>query len=453
MRILHVSLADDMGGAHKVAYELFRGQRQRGHESFLAVGEKLRDDPEVFEIPNNAYRNPWARVWRAAQTSLNKQGRKDKARLAGWLANLGELGRWRETRNGFEDFDFPAARHLLEISPERPEILHLHNLHGGYFDLRSIAELGHQIPVVFTLHDEWAFTGHCSYTLGCERWEFGCGHCPNLNVYPALRRDGTAYNRQRKLDIYSRSRLFVSASSRWLLERAKRSVIKPAIVEGRVIPYGIDLTVFKPGDKQAARRELGLPQESQIVLFVANKTYSNQFKDYATLEAAAKKIADRVDQREIILLCLGEEREERRIGSAVFCYVGFQSDQAKVAKFYQASDLYLHAAKAESFGLVIAEAQACGVPVVATAVNGIPEVMEDGRTGFLVSPGDSDAIAEQATRLLNDDLLRAAMGKQAIKYARKNFDLERHLDDYLKWYVEIIREDESAKNLNRYSLV
>jgi glycosyltransferase involved in cell wall biosynthesis len=442
-----------MGGAHKMAYELFRGQRQRGHESFLAVGEKLRDDPQVFEIPNNAYRKPWARFWRASQTRLNKEGKKDRARLSGWVANLGELGRWLRIMNGFEDFDFPATRHLLEISPGRPEILHLHNLHGGYFDLRSIAELSRQLPIVFTLHDEWAYTGHCSYTLGCDRWEIDCAPCPDLSIYPALRKDGAAGNRQRKLEIYSRTRLYVSASSRWLMERAERSALKPGIVEGRVIPYGIDLKVFRPGDRQAARRQLDLPQQAQVILFVANKTYSNRFKDYKMLEDAVARIAGRLNQRETILLCLGEEKQENRRGSAVFRFAGFESDPRKVATFYQASDLYLHAAKAESFGLVIAEAQACGVPVVATDVNGIPEALDDGRTGYLVPPEDSEAMAERASQLLRDDSLRAAMGKTAIEYAGRNFDLERRLDDYLNWYAEIIKENESAKNLNCYSVV
>jgi glycosyltransferase involved in cell wall biosynthesis len=230
-------------------------------------------------------------------------------------------------------------------------------------------------------------------------------------------------------------------------------VLKPAIVEARVIPYGIDLTVFRPGNKKSARQELGLPQDAQIALFVANRTYSNPFKDYATLEAAIQKIAARSGKRETILLCLGEERAEQRVDSAVFRYAGFQSDPAKVAKFYQASDLYLHAAKAESFGLVIAEAQACGVPVVATAVDGIPEVMEDGRTGFLVPREDSEAMAEYALKLFNDDSLRQTFGEQAFASAGKKFDLERHLDDYLNWYGEILKKNESAKNLNSYPVV
>jgi glycosyltransferase involved in cell wall biosynthesis len=437
-----------MGGAHKIAYELCRGQRRSGHDSSLAVGEKLLNDKFVFEIPNNAYRNHWTRLWRRKQAVYIKKNNKNQAKLSGWLANLGELRRWWENMQGFEDFDFPATSRLLDLPHKRPQILHAHNLHGGYFDLRQIAGLSQQMPVVITLHDEWIFTGHCSYTFGCMRWEVGCGSCPNLGTYPSLRRDGTAYNLHRKREIYSRSRLYVSASSRWLLNKAERSILKPAIIESRVIPYGIDLTVFRPGDRRAARQELGLSQQSQVVLFVANKTYSNPFKDYATVEAAAHKIADRSTSRETILLCLGEEGEEQKIGSVVFRYLGFQSDPAKVAKFYQASDIYLHASKAESYGLVIAEAQACGIPVVATAVDGIPEVFEDGSTGFLVPRADSEAMATQALRLLQDDSLRQTLGERAIALATQRFNLERYIDDYLNWYSEILEKNGPAKNFD-----
>ncbi len=436
-RILHVSARDKAGGAEKAAYDLFRAQRQRGYESYLAVGAKALDDPDILEIPNNACRNPWARVWRTAQASIDNRGAHKLARMTGWLANLGEVGRWYEWRRGIEDFNFPGTARLLDLAPGKPDVIHVHNLHGAYFDLRLLASFSRRVPVVFTLHDEWAFTGHCAYTLGCDRWETGCGSCPDIGIYPAVKRDNTSYNLRRKRDIYSRSRLFVSAPSRWLLDRALRSVLRPAIVEAKTIPYGIDLAIFKPGDRMIARRRLGLPQEARVALFVANKALSNPFKDYATIEAAVEKIAARITGQEIIFLCLGEENAERKIGLATFRYVGYQADPAKVAQFYQASDIYLHAAKAENFGLVILESLACGVPVVATAVGGVPEIVEDGRVGFLVPAGDSEAMADRALCLLKDEPARLKMSAWAAESARRRFDLERLVDDYLEWYGEV----------------
>jgi glycosyltransferase involved in cell wall biosynthesis len=398
---------------------------------------KTLSDPGIFEIPNNAWRNPWARVCRTSQTSLANRRLHRLARLTGWLANLSELGRWYEWRRGIEDFNFPGTAHLLDLAPGKPDVIHTHTLHGAYFDLRLLAPLSQRVPVVFTLHNEWAFTGHCACANGCNRWEIGCGSCPDLGAYPAVKRDNTSYNLRRKLDIYSRSRLFVSAPSRWLLDMALRSVLRPAIVEARVIPNGIDLAIFKPGDRKVARQQLGLPQAARVALFVANNARSNPFKDYATMEAAVEKIAARLIKQEVIFLCLGGEGAERKIGSATFRYIGYQADPAKVAQFYQASDIYLHAAKTESFGLAVSEALACGVPVVATAVGGIPEVVEDKRAGFLIPPGDSDAMAGHAIRLLEDGPMRRKLSDWAAESARRRFDLERQVDEYLEWYREL----------------
>lgn len=435
-RILHVSTRDRAAGAEKAAYDLFRAQRHRGYESYLAVGTKTLDDPDILEIPNNACRNSWARVWRTAQASIGNRGGNKLARMTGWLGNLGELGRWYEWRQGIEDFNFPGTARLLDLAQAKPDVIHAHNLHGAYFDLRRLASFSQQVPVILTLHDEWAFTGHCAYTLGCNRWETGCGSCPDIEIYPAVKRDNTAYNLGRKRDIYSRTKLFVSAPSRWLLDKALRSVLRPAIVEAKTIPYGIDLAIFRPGDRRIARQQLGLPQEARVALFVANKAISNPFKDYATIEAAVEKIAARLTKQEVIFLCLGQENAERKIGPATFRYIGYQADPAKVAQFYQASDVYLHAAKAENFGLVLLESLACGVPVVATAVGGIPEVVEDERTGFLVPPGASEAMAVHTLRLLEDEPMRRKMSDWAAESARRRFDLERLVDDYLEWYRE-----------------
>src|SRR5262249_15995870 len=155
-------------------------------------------------------------------------------------------------------------------------------------------------------------------------------------------------------------------------EKALRSVLRPAIIEAKTIPHGIDLAIFKPGDKKIARQQLGLSQKVLLALFVANKTRSNPYKDYATMEAAVESVGAQLMRQEVIFLCLGEESAERKIGSAKVRYVGYQSDPAKVAQFYRASDIYLHAAKTENFGLVVLESLACGLPVVATAVGGIP---------------------------------------------------------------------------------
>src|SRR5207249_2562667 len=118
---------------------------------------------------------------------------------------------------GREDFRFPGTRELLSLTPEPPDVFHAHNLHGGYFDLRLLPALSRRSPFVLTLHDAWLLSGHCAHSLDCERWLGGCGACPDLSLYPAVKRDATAQNWQQKRRIYADARLHVATPSRWLM--------------------------------------------------------------------------------------------------------------------------------------------------------------------------------------------------------------------------------------------
>lgn len=445
MRILHISTSDKAGGAEKVAYDLFHGARTLGHESYLAVGTKTIDDSSIIEIPNDQYRNMWTKPWRKIQRSFERKPVKNEydtriARIAGWIGNLFELPRWVNWQKGHEDFYYPGTTHLPSLVMKHLDIMHLHNLHGGYFDLRKLPYLSSRLPIFITLHDEWSFTGHCACTFGCDNWKSGCGNCPRLDTYPAIKRDATHYNWKLKQDIYRNSKLYVSAPSAWLLNKANDSIIKHSIVEQKLIPYGIDLNIYKPGDKNIARKELNLPLKARIILFVANATRSNKYKDYQTIESAINKIANNKQGDDILFVCVGEASEDKKIGALTIKYFGYQRDPRVLAKFYQASDIYLHAAKTESFGLVISEAMACNLPVVATSVGGIPEVVEDCVAGYLVPAGDGEAMCDRATHLLNNERLRFAMGDAASELARNKFSIDRYISNYLTWYEKVLNK-------------
>lgn len=441
MKILQLSHSERAGGAEKVAYDLFHTYREYGHDSYLAVGHKKTEEEGIFPIPNDAYRNPWTRALRNYQKEFSANKRSAAARLSGKLAILGEIRRRYERWRGMEDFHFPATPHLVELIKRRPDIIHAHNLHGGYFDLRALPDLSKIAPVILTLHDEWTFTGHCAYTFGCDRLELGCGRCPHLETFPAIERDATEYNLKRKHKIYSRSQFYLAAPSSWLLNKANGSILQPGIIEARLIPNGADLTIFNPKNRTVARNELGIAQESNVVLFVGNKTRTNPFKDYTAMEDAVRRVAAQSNGRRIVFLCVGEKSEEKVIGSATFRFIEFQVDPVKVATYYQAADVYLHAAKADNAPLVIIEAQACGVPVVATAVGGIPEMIEDGDTGFLVPQGDSDAMAIRTLEILLNDGLRECMSENAAEMARRRYNLQQQVESYLNWYSEILERN------------
>jgi glycosyltransferase involved in cell wall biosynthesis len=308
-----------------------------------------------------------------------------------------------------------------------------------------------------TLHDAWLLSGHCAHSFDCERWMSGCGQCPDLSIYPAIGRDATAWNWRRKKRIYAKSRLYIATPCRWLMRKVEQSMLSPAIEQARVIPYGTDLSVFKPGSKLESRILFDLPLEADILIFTANGIRKNIFKDYRAMRSAIGHLAERRSQRPLVFVALGEDAPAERIGAAEIRFVPFQKDAAVVARYYQAADIYIHSARADTFPNTVLEALACGTPVVATAVGGIPEqvkslqlldhrssgerVTEYGpheATGMLVAPGNPEVMALSIERILGNDTLRRRLAENAARDAEARFDLKREINDYLLWYTAIL---------------
>jgi glycosyltransferase involved in cell wall biosynthesis len=455
LEILQISTADRLGGAEAIALGLHRAYRARRHHATLGVGRKTGCEPGVMHIRQDVG-HPWKRLWWGLHHGLQPSyGRTRGARsLLRACQRLAEpAGLW-DTLRGIEDFRYPGTHHLLELTDRMPDVVHCHNLHGKYFDLRALPYLSRQTPLVLTMHDAWLMTGHCAHSFDCERWKTGCGQCPDLGIYPPIRRDATAGNRQRKRDIYAKSRLFVATPCRWLMEQVEQSILRPAVVDARVIPNGVDRSIFRPEDKTAARHALGLPLKADILLFAAKGIRDNRWKDFPTLRQALNTLARRSTDRRLVFVALGEAAPAERIGDTELRFVKFQQDARTVARHYQAADLYVHAARVDTFPNTILEALACGVPVVATAVGGIPEQIRslangtttkglpngydaENATGALVPAGDAEALALQIGRLLDDDVLRMRLADNAARDAADRFDHIDQADAYIDWFRAI----------------
>ena len=454
LTILHVNTFDRWGGAESIARSLVSASNDRGHQAYLAVGRNVANDPSMLPVAHED--GLWGRIWAGLSEHLRWLDRfaagdddRRKSGIRTLVERIGQPGRIVDELRGIESFRFPGTYRLLELSPRPPDIIHAHNLHGGYFDLRALPWLSQRVPVVLTLHDSWLTTGHCSQPFACERWRTGCGQCPDLTIYPSIHRDSTASNWARKQAIYEQAHVFVATPSEWLLDRVRQSILGPAIVDARVIPNGVDLAVFRPGDKKASRRELGIPHASSVLLFVASGISTNPFKAYDVLRSAVAMAAERLSGANVLLIALGESRPTETVGRAKIWFVPFEADQGRVARYYQAADLHIHAAHAETFPTAVIEAQACGVPVVATATGGTSEQIRclgGGRpaseaTGVLVEKGDADAMATAIVALLGDSLLLRELSRNAVQHAKESFDRERQIEAYLDWYKQILAPD------------
>ena len=440
LKIAQVSPRDIAGGAEKIAFDLFQSYMCSGYDAKLFVGDKLSTDPNVITLPNDKNRNLLARFW-ASNTGPVKAFKcriPGAVKLARYFTYMSEPRRLLDELCGHEDFNYPGTRCLMSMAGWKPDIVHCHNLHGGYFDLRALPEISHRVPVIITLHDAWTFSGHCAHSFDCDRWKSGCGNCPYLSIYPRVRRDATAYNYKVKDDIYKKSQLYITAPSKWLLDRAKLSIMRPGIVQAKLIPNGTDLKIFHPGDRLEARRQLKLPEDAYILLFIANSIRKNIWKDYETLRNAFSLLAKSYCDKQLIFLALGEESPPEKIGNAWIKFIPYEKNPAIMSLYYQASDVYVHAARVETFGNTIVEAMACGIPVVATAVGGIPEIVDPGVTGYLTPCGDAGSMAERIDLLLSDEARRDNMGERAAQKAAREYDLEMCANRYLCWYREIL---------------
>jgi glycosyltransferase involved in cell wall biosynthesis len=448
LTIVTVSTADRLGGAERVARRLHAGYAAMGDDAWMAVGTKRTNDARVVEIPNRARRSPWARALTRAAEAFPDRGAGFRVRRL--LRDvIAEPSRWLARRRGLEDFEFPGTAAIAGLAGRAADALHLHNLHGGYFDLRALPALSAAAPTVITLHDAWMLSGHCAHSFDCARWSTGCGSCPALWIYPAAERDATAANWQRKREIFARSALYVATPCEWLAERVRRSVLMPAVRELKVIPYSVDLATFRPGDRGEAARTLGLDAARPVVVMLADAFAPMGWKDAAALTDALERLGADAATGAWQLRAIGKEQPPRRFGALTVTFVPRIEDDALMATWYRAADLYVHPARADTFPNAVLEAQACGAPVVATAVGGIPEQIEiaaGAETGVLVPGADGAALAAAIRQLAERPLAeRNAMRARAVEHVDRRFGATREVERYREWLGALVERRASEK--------
>jgi len=407
-RVVQINTVDGRGGAAGIARALRDGLSERGWDSRLLVGAS----PITTFDPRTEVLNRHDRLSRQAKI------RAEAAHAAGAL----------------DVFDTSLTSVFNRRLWEKADLIHLHNLHGDYLSDDFLTSVSLTRPVVWTLHDMQALTGHCAHSFECEKWITGCGACPHLSTYPALHKDTTAWHWRRKQLLSAQSRIQFVVPSRWLLEKFKKSLWAKHPVT--LVYNGVDTRIFTPPrDKALLRKQLGLPYDSRILMFVADGGLGNYWKGGVYLVHALETL--RREFPEIVFLALGADKhwfeKERRT-----YHIPYVWDHGLLAQYYQAADLLAYPSLADNCPLAVLEALACGTPVVAFSTGGIPELIEHKIDGYLAAYRDQEDFENGLRQILSVDFDHTAAQGHAVEKIRTKFSLEGMIEGYLKLYTSLL---------------
>lgn len=266
--------------------------------------------------------------------------------------------------------NFATKKLIKEIKAFGPDIIHLHNLHGYYINVKILFNflLEYNKPVVWTLHDCWTYTGHCAHftAIGCNKWKTECAKCPNIKTYPkSLFLDRSTRNHKLKKKLFtSLNNVTIITPSKWLAEVTRQSFMGKYNIYP--IPNGVDLKVFK-ATKGNFRQKYGL-ENKKIILGVASAWGKN--KGLGEFAALAKELGQ---DFKVVLVGVGDELA-KTLPEEILTIPRTHSVE-ELAEIYTAADVFLNPSRQETMGLTTVEAMACGTPVVTSNLTAVPEVV------------------------------------------------------------------------------
>ena len=397
----------DAAGQQFNGYLLHRALLERGHRSHMVVGRSVLREQGIQRVPATA-------IGRA----LNK--------ASSWLGT--ELSMHRI---------FPTASlSLPSMAPYRSaSIVHLQIVHGGhFFSLLQIPAISRRKHVVWTMHDPWMTSGHCVHSMGCERWQTGCGRCPDLSLPLAIKHDTTRLMWKIKRSIMRRSRVTLVVASEWMSEVVARSPILSGL-PCRQIPFGVDGSIFRPLDTAKCRARFGIPRDSTVIAF-RSIPFRSDFKGMGLIERALQ-LFDAPPRT--VLLTLDQKggldslRDKYR-----FVELGWVEDRQKVVEMLGAADVFLMPSTAEAFGMMAVEAMACGTCVVVSEKTSLPGVVRAPKAGLSIPQGDHEALAGALEMLLSDRARRLEMGRQGVDLVRREYSEELYVKRHLELYQDLL---------------
>ncbi len=422
MKVLHINKSDRVGGAAVAAVRLLEALRKNGTDARMLVlnaeGEHSGVEPVV------------------------KSG---VDRFFQYLKFLGEVLSFipfeknRQNRFSFSRacFGFDISRHPLV---READVLHLHWINQGFFsltDLRKLIQTGK--PIVWTLHDTWAFTGGCHYPGSCGGFTSTCGQCPLIKS-PGPN-DISARQHAKKERIYENAAVTFVGCSKWMQEMAEKSSLlrKDLNHSAKQVFNPIDTNLFQPASRATIRKELGLPGDKKLLLFgAANVT--DPRKGTHLLQKALKGLFSRDPSlRDHLELVAFGKNVNLLAEKSLFKLHSFDvvSGEQAMAKLYQACDMFVLPSMQDNLPNTVVESLACGTPVVAFDIGGVPEMITHQQSGFLASPGKVNDLAQGIRFTMEHS---AQLGENARKFAEIHFAPGAIARQYEEIYRSVLKE-------------
>ncbi len=413
MKSLILNTSSTVGGAARAAYRIHRGLQDIGVASKMLVYDKTCNDTSII--------GPEGRI------------EKNIRKLAFTLDTL-PLHWYRSKKPGIFSPAYLPGHMAGKIHLYNPDIINLHWICNGFLSIEAIAKFNK--PIIWTLHDMWAFTGGCHYDEDCNRYTKKCGKCPHLN---SLReRDLSRWIWKRKYKAWQRLNITIITPSKWLATSARSSSLF-GNVRVEVIPNGLNTDKFKPINKESARNILSLPKAKKLILFGALSDRSDRRKGFQLLYPALEKLAINGWSSKAELVILGPSESSDFIEPGLKTHhIGRLYDDISLNVLYSAVDAFVLPSIQENLPNMIMEAMSCGTPCVAFDIGGIPDMIEHKKNGYLARSFDINDLAEGIAWIVDDNQRWQTLSKQARIKVEQEFELKLVAKEYLKLFDDIV---------------
>lgn len=413
MKILIVNSYDTLGGAARAANRLHKSLLFKGIESSMLVQSKFGDDYTIDTYAKSFFQKIGVKI-RPVIDAIPVRFYKKRTKTLfspSWL--------------GFNNV-------VDQINAINPDIVHLHWISNGMIRIEDLVRI--KAPIVWTLHDNWAFTGGCHIMWECEKYKKKCGTCPRLGS--TKEKDLSRYVFNRKIQTYAKlPNMVVVGLSKWISNCAKESsLLKNHHVVN--IPNPIDISVFKPFDKKQARGLWNLPENKKLVLFGAMSGTSDINKGFKELMESLDLLNDY--SIEFVIFGSSEPKEKLPFKFKTH-YLGHLNDDVSLVSLYSAVDVMIVPSLQETLPQTASEAMACGTPVVAFSHTGLLDIVEHQKTGYLAKPFQTQDLASGIEWVLNaenyDELCINARKKIVVE-----FDSSMIAESYIELYNKVISD-------------